>query len=199
MQKPFIGVSGLIGAGKTTLARKLSEHYGVPLYKEPVEENEYLDKFYKDPAKYGFAMQVYLLNYRFEAHQKLVWGRFGGIQDRTIYEDKVFAEVLSRQGNISKEDYKVYRHLARNMFSFLYEPDLILHLDVSPETALNRIVERGRASELFIPLAYLELLHEVYQDFLEERQKRVRVLRLDYNEFLDFEDVVSKIDEALEA
>ena len=61
----FIGISGLIGAGKSTLAGKLASAFDIPLYKEPVEENEYLTSFYENPEKYGFAMQVYLLSFRF--------------------------------------------------------------------------------------------------------------------------------------
>lgn len=100
-QKPeksylFIGISGLIGAGKSTLAAELGKILDLPVYYEPVIENEYLADFYKDPKRYSFSLQIYLLNQRFVQHQQLVWKNQGGIQDRTIYEDSVFAKYVTR-------------------------------------------------------------------------------------------------------
>ena len=62
LQDLFIGIAGLIGAGKSTLATALGEHLGLPAYYEPVQDNEYLADFYRDTHKHAFAMQIYLLN-----------------------------------------------------------------------------------------------------------------------------------------
>ena len=64
----FIGIAGMIGAGKSTLAAALGEHLGIDTYYEPVADNEYLADFYQDTARYSFAMQVYLLNRRFQQY-----------------------------------------------------------------------------------------------------------------------------------
>ncbi len=82
----FIGISGLIGAGKTTLATELGKIMNLPVYFEPVIENEYLEDFYRDPKRYSFSLQIYLLNTRFRQHQQILWNGKGGIQDRTLYE-----------------------------------------------------------------------------------------------------------------
>ena len=89
----FIGISGIIGAGKTTLAQALGEELHLPVYYENVAGNSYLADFYADQAKYAFPLQVHLLNQRFRQHQQIIWTG-GGVQDRTIYEDTVFAKVF---------------------------------------------------------------------------------------------------------
>ena len=88
LKKPFIGIAGLIGVGKSTLAKKLADHMDLPVHYEPVKDNEYLEDFYQDTARYSFAMQVYLLNRRFQQHQEIIWSGRGAVQDRTIYEDR---------------------------------------------------------------------------------------------------------------
>ena len=122
--KLFVAISGLIGAGKTTLADALGKQMGLPVYHEPVEDNVYLEDFYKDKAKHGFAMQVHLLNKRFEQHQQVVWSKDGAVQDRSIYEDKVFARMLHDGGWMERRDYETYVELFEHMSNFMRHPHL---------------------------------------------------------------------------
>lgn len=71
----------------------------------------------------------------------------GGVQDRTIYEDTVFAKVLKEEGNMEPREYETYRSLFSNMSNFMKKPNLIVHLDVSPEESLRRIEMRSRGCE----------------------------------------------------
>ncbi len=157
----FIGISGLIGAGKTTLATALAKVLGLPVYYEPVIDNEYLEDYYRDMDKYAFPLQVYLLNRRFKQHQQIVWGGHGGVQDRLIYEDTVFAKMLCRQGHMDERDYRTYISLFSNMSSFMKKPNIIVHLDVSPEESLRRIHMRSRGCESGIKLEFLQVQREV--------------------------------------
>ena len=84
MSGVFIGISGLIGAGKTTLAEALAKELDLPVFYEPVTDNAYLKDFYLDMKRYAFPMQIYLLNKRFKQQQQIVWSGTGGVQDRTI-------------------------------------------------------------------------------------------------------------------
>lgn len=103
----------------------MAEKLGIGVHYEPVIENSYLADFYSDMKAYSFRLQVYLLNRRFEQHQKIIWGSMGGIQDRTIYEDTIFAKMLMDSGLMEKRDYETYVSLFRNMskvgFKFLLE------------------------------------------------------------------------------
>ena len=107
----------MIGAGKSTLAKALGETLNLPVYYEPVMDNEYLADYYKDMKKYAFPLQIYLLNRRFKQQQQIIWAGKGGVQDRTIYEDAVFARMLCKAGHIEQRDYETYLSLFNNMVS----------------------------------------------------------------------------------
>lgn len=195
----LVGVSGIIGAGKSTLTSALASKLGFAEVREPVTENPYLPFFYEDMKKYGFTMQVFLLNKRFRHHQSMIWGESSAIQDRTIYEDVIFAKMLHESGNISDLDFETYCSLFENMTNFLHRPDVILYLDVTPETALTRVQARGRDCEKGLPLTYLTSLRAGYEDWLRDVGGRVPIVRLDWNNHidnidnLDLNDVVTKI------
>ena len=193
MEKVFIGISGLIGAGKTTLATALAKHLSLEVYYEPVEDNEYLADFYGDISRYCFAMQIYLLNKRFHQHQQIIWQGKGGVQDRTIYEDTVFARMLMKSGMMDKRDYETYCALFENMSNFMCKPNVIIYLDVNPEMSYQRISQRGRDIEKGISLEYLKLLQEEYEIFIDEISKVIPVIRVPWNKFQDVEALASAI------
>lgn len=97
-------------------------------------------------------MQVYLLNARFKQQQQIVWSGRGGVQDRTIYEDSVFARMLVDSGLMEERDYGTYISLFNHMSNFMRKPNIIVHLDVSPEESLRRIAMRSRDCETGITL-----------------------------------------------
>ncbi len=189
----FIGIAGIIGAGKSTLARALGEHLGIDVHYEPVEDNEYLDDFYLDTARYSFAMQVYLLTRRFQQHQEIIWRGRPAVQDRTIYEDSVFAKMLSESGLMDPRDYRTYLQLFRHMSNFMCKPNLIVYLDVDPATSLERVQERARGNETPITLVYLRALHREYENFVTEISKLIPLVRVSWNEFRDVEEMAQVI------
>lgn len=194
LQDLFIGIAGLIGAGKTTLATALGRHLGLPVYYEPVGDNEYLEDFYRDTRRYAFATQIYLLNRRFQQHQEVIWRGGGGVQDRTIYEDAVFAKTLVEQGLMDARDYRTYLQLFRHMSNFMCRPNVIVFLDLSPESSMERIQERSRDVEAGIEMAYLQALHRAYQEFIEDISKKVPVIRVCWEEYRDVEEMAGVIE-----
>jgi deoxyadenosine kinase len=179
----FIGIAGMIGAGKSTLAAALGQHLGIDVYYEPVADNEYLADFYRDTARYSFAMQVYLLNRRVQQHQEIIWRGRSAVQDRTIYEDSIFAKMLATSGLMDERDYRTYIELFRNMSNFMCKPSVIVFLDVSPEASADRIRQRSRDVEGAIQLDYLKALYDGYQEFVATISKTIPVIRVDYERF----------------
>ncbi len=193
MGKAFIGIAGLIGAGKTTLATALGEHLSLEVHYEPVIDNEYLDDFYRDTARYAFPMQIYLLNRRFQQHQEIIWAGNGGVQDRTIYEDAIFAKTLRDQGFMDQRDYETYLALFRHMSNFMCRPHVIIYLDVDPQTSLSRIHERDRSCESTVSLEYLQQLYDNYEEFLGEIARLIPVLRVKWDEFIQVDTLADAI------
>ena len=195
LQDLFIGIAGLIGAGKTTLATALGEHLGLPVYYEPVADNEYLADFYRDTRRYAFSTQIYLLNRRFQQHQEIIWRGGGGVQDRTIYEDAVFAKTLVDQDLMEERDYRTYLQLFRHMSNFMCRPNVIVYLDLSPETSLSRVHERSRDVESGITLEYLAALRREYERFIGDISRTVPVIRVDWEAYRDVEAMAGVIEQ----
>ena len=185
----FIGIAGIIGAGKTTLSQQLADHLGYEAFKEPVDDNPYLSDFYADMNRWSHDATPLALR-RFEQHQRIVWNKEkGAVQDRTIYEDTIFARMLHEAGFIDQRDYETYVGHFNVMKRFLVYPDVLIYLRVSPEVSMQRIQERGRDAEGGITLEYMEKLHQGYESFITEMDHYTRVLTLDWNEYKQPDEV----------
>ena len=192
----FIGIAGIIGAGKSTLAKGLADFLDYTAYNEPVKDNPYLVDFYADMNRWGAMMQIHLLFRRFEQHQQIVWNkRKGAVQDRTIYEDTIFARMLHDAGFIDQRDYETYTGHFNVMKRFLVYPDVLIYLRVSPKVSMQRIQERGRTSEGGITLEYMENLYNGYENFIQEMNHYTRVLTLDWNEYMEPDEVAKMLKE----
>ncbi|WP_240514576.1 deoxynucleoside kinase [Bacillus wiedmannii] len=179
----MITTSGTIGAGKTTWSELIAEHFGVEVYRESVDENPFLAKYYEDPEKYSFHLQVYFLNHRFRAIKEAM-KHPNNVLDRSIYEDSmIFAKLQFENGSMDEESYKAYLDLHENMMQELHDlgemkvlkkksPDLLVHLDGSLEEILRRVKKRGREFEQIDQNPGLEKyyrdLYKLYEGFVEE-------------------------------
>jgi deoxyadenosine kinase len=184
----FIGIAGVIGVGKTSLTGLLAKDLEYEAVYEPVETNPYLEDFYKDMARWTFPMQLFLLAKRFQLHQEVIWNpahqKGGGVvQDRTIYEDVVFAKMHHDDGIMAGRDWDTYISHFNIMRRYLVYPDVIFYLQIQPEVAMERIRSRGRDAEREISLDYLRKLHEGYELFAHEMRSHTRVYFIDWSDF----------------
>lgn len=160
----FVAVAGNIGAGKSSLTRALAQHYALsPIY-EAVDENPYLEDFYRDMTRYAFHSQMFFLAKRLEQHVRHVNPGDRVIQDRTIYEDAaIFAQNLFEEGVLGARDYGVYRAMYGATTQVLRPPDLLIYLRAGLPTLRRHIALRGRRYEASIEDSYLLRLNTLYE------------------------------------
>ena len=198
-----IAVAGNIGAGKTTLVRKLAHTYHWEPHLEAVEDNPYLADFYYDMGKWAFPLQIYFLNSRFNQVLEIRESEKTIIQDRTIYEDAyIFAKNLKESRYLDERDYNTYFDLFQSMSKMIQPPDLLIYLRAGIPKLIEQISRRGRDYESSISIKYLEDLNRNYEDWISQYQEG-NLLVIDVNE-LDYvsnpEDlgiVLSKIEAEL--
>lgn len=198
-----IAVTGNIGAGKTSLAKKLADHFGWEVFYEAVEGNPYLADFYEDMSRWAFHLQLYFLKSRYEQVMQIQRSNKRIIQDRTIYEDAyIFAKNLHRSGVMSENDYTTYKGIFDLMMSNVKAPDLTIYLKADLPKLISQIKKRGRDFESNIPIEYLKDLNEHYEEFTENyTYGKILILDVNYMDYLnnpdDLNTVIQKVDKAL--
>jgi len=175
MTKPIIWTEGIIGAGKSTLATQLAERLNLRLLSEPVGTNPYLDKFYEDPKRWAFPMQIELLARRYAMQKEAAYGSVspdngwaGSVLDRGLPGDRVFCRLHYLNKNISKMEWETYERFYEIMACSLTPPSLMVFLDVDPSVALERVKKRARGAEVGLDLQYLNDLRKGYLDLIAE-------------------------------
>lgn len=200
-----ITIGAMIGAGKSSLAKLVGEHFGTEVFYECVDDNPILPLFYTasdeeiKEKRYPFLLQLWFLNTRFKSIKKALTNK-NNVLDRSIYEDWYFAKVNKDLGRISELEFNIYEGLLENMLEELDElpkkaPDLMIYLTGSFETILERIKKRGRGYELDDNLVdYYRKLWEGYDEWVEKHYNASEVLTLNIDKY----DFVHNEDDAKE-
>ena len=183
-----IAIAGNIGAGKTTLTKKLSKDLNINPIFESVDDNPYLENFYSDMSRWSFNLQIFFLHKRFSNQLELIKSKQSFVQDRSIYEDKeIFAKNLNDMKLMSDVDWDTYCNLFKDMIQFVDEPDLIIYLKASTNTLISRIKNRKRDFEVDISPEYIHSLNIYYDRWISKINKD-KVLVVDSDNFNIFKD-----------
>jgi deoxyadenosine/deoxycytidine kinase len=165
--KQFIAIAGNIGVGKSTLVELICARLGWEPFFEGVVDNPYLADFYADMAAWAFHSQVFFLSRRLRDLRRLMDLPRSVVQDRSVYEDaEIFAKNLYRQGRIAERDWTTYRELYTVLTELLPPPNLVIYLQASVPTLLQRIDMRGREYEKKIAPEYLAQLNALYEEWI---------------------------------
>ncbi|ORI85224.1 deoxynucleoside kinase [Leuconostoc lactis] len=203
--------AGMIGVGKTTLTSLIAEHFGTKAFYEPVGDNPVLPLYYSDPKQYGFLLQIYFLNRRFDMIKQAL-SDDNNVLDRSIYEDALFTAENHKDGNITDAEMEVYTQLLDNMMAELQKlpkkaPDLLVYAETDFETILYRIKKRGRDYEQFDEndelRQYYFRIWSAYRDWFEAYDAspkiKIDLQTYDLEETANQQIILDKIDEALKA
>lgn len=165
----FIAIEGNIGAGKTTLSEMLSAHFESRLILEEFTENPFLPKFYEDPTKNAFPLELFFLAERY--HQlKSHFASPDLFKQTTVSDYFIGKSLVFSKTNLDTDELRLFRNLYDIMFSSLPKPDLLLFLHVEPEVLQENIKKRGRSYEQSIKNDYLKRVQRGYLEFLKQQE-----------------------------
>jgi deoxyguanosine kinase len=178
----YIAIEGVIGVGKTTLARLLQSPFQAGLMLEVFEENPFLSDFYADRARYAFQTQIFFLLSRYHQQRRTVselMGQYDGlIADYTFEKDALFAQI-----NLTGDELEMYYRVHEALAEKIVVPNLIVYLRAGPEVLMQRIAMRDRPYERNMQRSYIEELHQAYEDFFaDHKPHRSPVLTIDTSE-----------------
>ena len=177
----YIAIEGVIGVGKTTLARLLQTTFQAEVLLEVFEENPFLSDFYEDRARYAFQTQIFFLLSRYHQQnsnvpQVLAVGK-NLISDYTFAKDALFARI-----NLKGDELDMYDRVHEALGEKIPKPDLVVYLQASTDTLMQRIALRDRPYERQMERNYIHELNMAYDDFFSKSFDHTPVLKIDSNE-----------------
>ena len=197
----YFAIEGVIGVGKTTLARLLQSSLNAELLLEIFEENPFLSDFYSDRQRYAFQTQIFFLLSRYHQQREGVQDAFQKsstlISDYTFQKDRLFAEV-----NLEGDELEMYFRVHEALAEKITTPDLIVYLQADTDVLMQRIAQRDRPYERQMEVDYINTLNQTYEEHFA-RNAAGNVLTINTNELdyvrhpKDLESVQQRIRQAL--
>ncbi len=192
----YICIEGVIGVGKTSLARQLGEHADARVIYEKPEENPFLQDFYDNPQRYAFQTQLFFLLSRYrqqlESFQPDLFHSVM-VSDYLFAKDRIFAHL-----NLEDRELFLYDRIASLLEQEIPKPDLVVYLQSTPERLMANIKRRGRSYERAISEDYIRSLNEAYNKFFfHYNETPLLVVNSTLIDFVnikqDFEELVHQI------
>ncbi len=180
----YVVVEGPIGAGKTSLARRLSAHWGKALLLEDPDANPFLSRFYEDPRRHALATQLFFLFQRVQqvgGLKQIDLFEGGTVADFILDKDSLFASL-----NLSDDELHLYQQIYAHLMPQAPTPDLVIYLQASPEKLVERVHRRGVAYERRISEQYLVRVAEAYSRFFYQFSAApLMIVNSDHLNFVD--------------
>jgi len=177
----YIAIEGVIGVGKTTLARLLQSAFEAEVLLEVFEENPFLSDFYADRARYAFQTQIFFLLSRYRQQNNNVPALLAAgkslIADYTFAKDALFAGI-----NLKGDELEMYHKVHEALGEKIPKPNLIVYLQATTDTLMSRIAFRDRPYERQMERAYIDELNMAYEEFFSKPYDHTPVLKIDTNE-----------------
>jgi deoxyguanosine kinase len=199
----YFAIEGVIGVGKTTLARMLQAEFDAELVLEVFEENPFLSNFYADRARYAFQTQIFFLLSRYHQQRRNISDRLTEgktlISDYTFEKDALFARV-----NLSGDELEMYYRVQEALAEKVTPPDLFVYLRASTDTLMKRIALRDRPYERQMERGYIDLLNRSYEEFFMSASHTSPVLVIESSDLdfvnhpADFQMILNRLHEALQ-
>lgn len=180
----YFAIEGVIGVGKTTLARLLQPNFKAELVLEVFEENPFLSSFYADRARCAFQTQIFFLLSRYHQQRRNITDRLAQvdsiISDYTFEKDALFARI-----NLQGDELEMYYNVQEALAEKVTPPNLVVYLRASTDTLMRRIAQRDRPYERAMERSYIDMLNTAYDEFYLGSSHSSQVLIIDTND-LDF-------------
>ncbi len=183
MEYNYLVIEGNIGAGKTSLARKIADDTNSKLVLEQFAENPFLPKFYKDPDRYAFPVELAFLADRYQQLKTEITPR-DLFQTKTVSDYYFIKSLIFSKNTLKEDEYKLYKQLFDIIQQQLTLPDLYVYLHVNTDNLMRNIKKRGRDYETEIEKSYLDMIQNGYFEFIKSRTDMTFVV-LDMNN-IDF-------------
>lgn len=176
----YFAIEGVIGVGKTTLARLLQPLFDAELQLEVFEENPFLSNFYSDRARYAFQTQIFFLLSRYHQQRRnipslLAEGR-NLISDYTFEKDALFARI-----NLAGDELEMYNRVHEALAEKISLPDLVVYLRADTDVLMQRIAFRDRSYERQMERSYIDELNHAYDEFFLKPAQLIPVLVIETN------------------
>jgi len=180
----YVAIEGVIGVGKTSLARLLQPAFESNLLLEVFEENPFLSNFYQDRMRYAFQTQMFFLLSRYHQQRRnvpdLLASQKALLSDYTFEKDALFAQI-----NLEGDELDMYYRLHEALAEKIPAPDLIVYLRASTDILMHRITLRDRPYERSMEREYINEVNKAYDAHFLQADERDAILVIDSNE-LDF-------------
>ncbi|MBI4666954.1 MAG: deoxynucleoside kinase [Nitrospinae bacterium] len=192
----YIAVEGPIGVGKTSLVHSLCRKFGVEPVLEDLEDNPFLERFYKDQANYAFHTQVAFLISR---HRQLAELKQVDLFNRLIFSDYIFErDMVFARLNLNQNELRLYSEIYRILQRDVPKPDLVIYLQCDTPTLMRRIRARARDMERTVPEEYIEKVNGAFNEFFfNYREGPLLIINTSHIDFVMNDDDLEKVSEKI--